>query len=62
MAPDTTAKIRAMITDLYKVAKGATEEIHFSRRLRKGQGTFGDLSLWDISYYAERRREGTLLY
>ena len=57
MAPDI-AKIRAMITDLYKVAKGAAQkEISSLADYAKGKGLSGDLSLWDISYYAERRRE-----
>jgi oligopeptidase A len=57
MAPDT-AKVRAMISDLYEVAKGAAKkEIDSLDSYAKDKGLNGDLSLWDIPFYAERRRE-----
>ncbi len=57
MATDT-GKIRAMISDLYKVARPAAEkEIRELAEYARSKGLEGDLQLWDVAYYAERRRE-----
>ncbi|MFZ5631000.1 MAG: M3 family metallopeptidase [Spirochaetota bacterium] len=62
MAPDT-ARIRAMITDLFRVARpAATKEISELESYAKTKGLAGHLQLWDIAFYSERRREELYSY
>lgn len=57
MAPDTQ-KIRTMIEDLYRIVRPAAEkEIHELERYAQARGLQGKLELWDVAFYAERRRE-----
>jgi len=57
MAPDA-AKIRQMIDDLAKVARPeAKKELASLGEYAKSKDLGDDLKLWDVSFYAERRRE-----
>ncbi len=57
MAPDS-AKIRQMIDDLAKVARPeAKKELASLGEYAKSKGLGDELKLWDVSFYAERRRE-----
>lgn len=57
MAPDTK-KIRAMISDLHRIARPAAEKELFElEKYAQAKGLQGKLELWDVAFYAERRRE-----
>lgn len=62
MAANTTT-IRGMIADLFRVVKpAATREIAELAAYAKTRGLSDDLQLWDVTFYAERRREELYAY
>jgi len=57
MAPDT-ARIRTMISELFRVAKpAAKKELAELAAYAKTKGLAEELQLWDVAFYSERRRE-----